>query len=97
MKHTLGSAGFLGRWAEDEFLVIMPNCGTAELEKAGDDIRKIVNSSRVQWWGDSLSDRRRRHTSHGVSGGNYGIDIGTRWMLPGSASLKQQKREYRPA
>ena len=55
MKHTIGSAGFLGRWAEDEFLVIMPNCGTAELEKAGDDIRKIVNSSGVQWWGDSLS------------------------------------------
>ena len=55
VKHTIVSAGFLGRWGEDEFLVIMPNCGSAELEKAGEDISKIVNSSGVQWWGDSLS------------------------------------------
>ncbi|HEV2730092.1 MAG TPA: PAS domain S-box protein, partial [Terriglobales bacterium] len=28
MKHTLSAAGFLGRWAENHFLIIVPNCET---------------------------------------------------------------------
>ncbi len=55
MKHTLGATGFLGRWTENEFLVIVPNCGSAEVDKAGESIQKIVSSSGIQWWGDPLS------------------------------------------
>ena len=33
IKHTLGTAGFLGRWMEDQFLVIVPNCSAPELNQ----------------------------------------------------------------
>ena len=55
MKHALGAAGFLGRWTEDQFVAIVPNCSAAELEKTGDNVRTIVNSSQIRWWGDLLS------------------------------------------
>ena len=55
MKRALGTAGFLGRWTEDEFVAIVPNCTGAELNRAGESIRTSVNSSEIQWWGDLLS------------------------------------------
>jgi diguanylate cyclase (GGDEF)-like protein/PAS domain S-box-containing protein len=55
MKHCLGTAGFLGRWTEDEFLVIVPNCSAAELDHTGNNIESSVNLSEIKWWGDSLS------------------------------------------
>ena len=55
IKHTLGTSGFLGRWTEDRFLAIVPNCADAEMNKTGDAIQKSVNCSEIQWWGDFLS------------------------------------------
>ncbi len=55
MKRALGTAGFLGRWAENEFVAIVPNCTGAELNKACDSIQTSVNSAEIQWWGDLLS------------------------------------------
>jgi diguanylate cyclase (GGDEF)-like protein len=55
MKHCLGTAGFLGRWTEDQFLVIVPNCSAAELDQTGTNLESSVNSSEIKWWGDSLS------------------------------------------
>jgi PAS domain S-box-containing protein/diguanylate cyclase (GGDEF)-like protein len=55
MKHTLGTAGFLGRWTDDQFLVIVPNCSVAELNQSGDNLETSVNSSEIKWWGDLLS------------------------------------------
>src|SRR5207247_9404576 len=55
MKHTLGAAGFMGRWAEKHFLIIIPNCETRDLTRAAENVKRIVHSSGIQWWGDSLS------------------------------------------
>jgi len=55
MKHTLGAAGFIGRWTEKHFLIIIPNCETRDLTIAAENVKRIVHSSGIQWWGDSLS------------------------------------------
>ena len=55
MKHTLGAAGFIGRWTEKHFLIIIPNCETRDLTRAAENVKRIVHSSGIQWWGDSLS------------------------------------------
>jgi PAS domain S-box-containing protein/diguanylate cyclase (GGDEF)-like protein len=55
VRHALGATGFLGRWAEDQFVAIVPNCSATELNKMGDNIRTAVNYSEVRWWGDLLS------------------------------------------
>ena len=55
IKRALGTAGFLGRWTEDQFLAVVPNCTGAELNQTGDNVGTIVNSSEIKWWGDLLS------------------------------------------
>src|SRR5439155_953832 len=55
MKHTLGEAGFIGRWTEKHFLIIIPNCETRDLTRAAENVKRIVHSSGIQWWGDTLS------------------------------------------
>jgi PAS domain S-box-containing protein/diguanylate cyclase (GGDEF)-like protein len=55
MKQKLGAAGFLGRWTEDQFLVIVPNCGAAELNHTSDNLEGSINSLEMKWWGDVLS------------------------------------------
>jgi len=55
MKHTLRPDGFLGRWSENEFLAIVTNCGSAEMERAAQSVERIVASSGIQWWDDLLS------------------------------------------
>ncbi|MGC2184784.1 MAG: diguanylate cyclase [Terriglobales bacterium] len=55
LKHALGTTGFLGRWTEDQFLVIVPNCSNVELNQTGDNLEHSVNSSEIKWWGDLVS------------------------------------------
>jgi len=36
-------------------LIIIPNCETRDLTRAAENVKRIVHSSGIQWWGDSLS------------------------------------------
>src|SRR2546428_13258449 len=54
MKHTLGAAGFIGRWTEKHFLIIIPNCETRDLTRAAENVQRIVHSSGIQWRGGSF-------------------------------------------
>jgi len=55
LKHVLGAAGFLGRWTDDQFLVIVPNSSHPEVQRIAANLEKIGSSSGIQWWGDFLS------------------------------------------
>jgi diguanylate cyclase (GGDEF)-like protein/PAS domain S-box-containing protein len=55
MRNSLRPSDFLGRWAQDCFLVIFVNCPASGVEKAVGRIRKVVNCAHLQWWGDQLS------------------------------------------
>jgi diguanylate cyclase (GGDEF)-like protein len=68
MKRTLGTAGFLGRWIDDQFLAIVPNCTGAELNQTGESMQFSINSSEIRWWGDLLSIK--------VSVGHAMVDVG---------------------
>jgi diguanylate cyclase (GGDEF)-like protein/PAS domain S-box-containing protein len=53
LKNTLRRDDMLGRWAEDQFLAILPFCSS--LEKLAARWQGVVNSSGIPWWGDHLS------------------------------------------
>jgi diguanylate cyclase (GGDEF)-like protein/PAS domain S-box-containing protein len=55
MKHTLRPDGFLGRWAENQFLAIVTNCGRTELDRLAQSVQKMTSCSGIQWWDDLLS------------------------------------------
>jgi diguanylate cyclase (GGDEF)-like protein len=52
LQHSLDPQDFLGRWGEDEFIVVLPSenpltaAGTAEM------LWHLVTNSEVRWWGD---------------------------------------------
>ena len=43
---------FLGRWLDQEFLAILPECGENDVLKVGQRLSKLVQKASVQWWGD---------------------------------------------
>jgi GGDEF domain-containing protein len=55
MRNSLRPSDFLGRWAEDQFLAILINCGNAGVEQTGERMRKVVSCAGLHWWGDELS------------------------------------------
>jgi PAS domain S-box-containing protein/diguanylate cyclase (GGDEF)-like protein len=54
LENTLRPTDFLGRWSHRQFLTILTDCNAQELIGVADRMRKIVNASKVKWWGDEL-------------------------------------------
>jgi diguanylate cyclase (GGDEF)-like protein/PAS domain S-box-containing protein len=55
LQKTLRLTDSLGRWSDDQFLAIVPNCNPATLEEVGARVCTIVSCSGIEWWGDPLS------------------------------------------
>jgi len=57
VAQTLASAlrptDFLGRWLEQEFLVILTECSGDDVPKVGERLQKMAQRSHVSWWGDT--------------------------------------------
>jgi PAS domain S-box-containing protein/diguanylate cyclase (GGDEF)-like protein len=52
MENSLRPTDYLGRISESRFLAILNECGSTELPKTAERIKKTVNGSEIQWWGD---------------------------------------------
>jgi diguanylate cyclase (GGDEF)-like protein/PAS domain S-box-containing protein len=55
IRNGLRPSDLLGRWADDQFLAVLPNCGQEGVLIAMDRIGKLVTYAKLQWWGDQLS------------------------------------------
>ena len=55
IRNSLHSGDFLGRWADDQFLVVLPNCSSVGVQLAADRLARLVSQPKVQWWGDEHS------------------------------------------
>lgn len=54
LQNTLRPSDHLGRWSEDQFLVILPNCGGDSIAHVGERVRSVLRSCAILWWGDKL-------------------------------------------
>jgi diguanylate cyclase (GGDEF)-like protein len=45
---------YVGRFNEFELLAILKECSESEVSEVGKRLRKLVHSSGVSWWGDTL-------------------------------------------
>ena len=52
LRHSLDPVNFLGRWGEDEFIVVLPSSNPVATAAAANMIWSQVTSSEVRWWGD---------------------------------------------
>jgi diguanylate cyclase (GGDEF)-like protein/PAS domain S-box-containing protein len=55
LENSLRPTDFLGRLSESRFLAILTECGSSELPRAAERIKKTVKASEVEWWGDRWS------------------------------------------
>jgi diguanylate cyclase (GGDEF)-like protein len=54
LENGLRPTDFLGRWMENEFLGILPECNESDVIKVGDRLGRLVRNSGVPWWGDKM-------------------------------------------
>lgn len=45
---------FVGRWSENEFLVVLTSCNLQAFETIRERVRRMVASSGIEWWGEEL-------------------------------------------
>lgn len=55
MKNAFRPTDFFGRWAFDQFLAILINCGDHGVTKTWERIRTMVTCAGLRWWSDELS------------------------------------------
>jgi len=44
----------VGRWAEDEFLVIVNNCSGESLQRVVERVRSMTRRAEIEFWGEEL-------------------------------------------
>lgn len=55
LENILRPTDSLGRLSESHFLAVLNECGSTEVRKTAERIKKTVQASEVQWWGDRWS------------------------------------------
>ncbi|MGA9529650.1 MAG: diguanylate cyclase [Terriglobales bacterium] len=55
LRHSLDPEIFLGRWGEDEFILIQPSANRLITMQAAETVWNLVGKSEVSWWGDRFS------------------------------------------
>jgi diguanylate cyclase (GGDEF)-like protein/PAS domain S-box-containing protein len=45
----------LGRWSEKQFVAILNECEETDIRGVAERLKKMVNSSTIRWWGDTVS------------------------------------------
>lgn len=53
LQSGLRPTDHLGRWLDQEFLVILNECGEEDVLKVAERLRRMVQHANVKWWGDS--------------------------------------------
>jgi diguanylate cyclase (GGDEF)-like protein/PAS domain S-box-containing protein len=54
LENSLRPSDHIGRWMENEFLAVLPECGGDEVVRVGERLKRAVKQHRVDWWGDKL-------------------------------------------
>ncbi len=55
LRNGIDSQDFVGRWANDQFLVIAATSAIGELTITAERLKRLIRSSEIVWWGDQLS------------------------------------------
>ncbi len=55
LRNTVWPTDFVGRWEEDQFLIILHGCGEAGLQSVSDRILRTVATATIEWWGEELA------------------------------------------
>ncbi len=55
LENAVWPTDFLGRWADDQFLVILNNCPDQSLAAVRERVRRLLAGDGIEWWGERHS------------------------------------------
>jgi diguanylate cyclase (GGDEF)-like protein/PAS domain S-box-containing protein len=55
LQSTLWSTDYIGRWNDDQFLVILNGCREDSLQSVHERVRRMLSKSGIEWWGERRS------------------------------------------
>jgi diguanylate cyclase (GGDEF)-like protein/PAS domain S-box-containing protein len=55
LESALWRTDFIGRWSDDQFLVILNNCREEAVYFVRERIRRMLANDTLEWWGERLS------------------------------------------
>jgi len=55
LENALWKTDFVGRWSEDQFLVILNGCDQNALPTVGERIARMLANDSIEWWGERRS------------------------------------------
>jgi diguanylate cyclase (GGDEF)-like protein/PAS domain S-box-containing protein len=55
LEGALWRTDFVGRWSDDQFLVILNGCGEEALRSVRERVRRMLASDGIEWWGERRS------------------------------------------
>jgi len=55
LKRALWQTDFVGRWSDDQFLVILNGCQVDALRSVCERLRSMLSNDSVEWWGERRS------------------------------------------
>jgi len=55
LESTLWTTDVIGRWSDDQFLVILNACQNEALPAVRERVRRILASDSIEWWGERRS------------------------------------------
>jgi diguanylate cyclase (GGDEF)-like protein/PAS domain S-box-containing protein len=55
LESTFWATDMLGRWSDDQFLVILNGCREEALDSVRERIRRILANDGIEWWGERHS------------------------------------------
>jgi len=55
VENCLRPTDLLGRWSGHLFVAVLMECKESEVIRVGERVRKMVNQSEIEWWGDVFS------------------------------------------
>jgi diguanylate cyclase (GGDEF)-like protein/PAS domain S-box-containing protein len=55
LEGALWTAEVIGRWAEDQFVVLLPGCGPEAIRSTRERLRRTIAGEGIEWWGERHS------------------------------------------
>jgi diguanylate cyclase (GGDEF)-like protein/PAS domain S-box-containing protein len=55
LEGALWKTDFVGRWSDDQFLVILDGCQEEALHSVRNRLRRMLANDAIEWWGESRS------------------------------------------
>lgn len=68
LKNTVWPTDFVGRWAEDRFMLILNGCCDDAFHAVSQRILKMAGGATIQWWGQELSMTARISGTIAIAG-----------------------------